>query len=419
MTIDITLPLMGEGVVEAQIGTWLKAEGEPVAADESLVEIETDKVTTEIVAEQAGTLLKIVAAEGEMVQVGQILAVMSGDEQKPVIGDQLAEESEPLALDRIQPEGQIGSVIGTKQPEAKTNGYRGRVSPVVARMVERHALNLDLIGGTGKNGRITKHDIQSYLKQQAAVPSTPSPQLSPTHQTQPIPSQHPPSTNSQLQPHTAMRRRIAEHMVLSKRESPHATTVFEVDFHAVAQHRQAHKELFAQRGAKLTYMAYIASGVIQGLQTVPQANSRWQDDGILLHHNINLGVAAAIDNGLVVPIVQQADQLNLFGLAQQITQLAQKARAGQLQPIDMQGGTFTITNHGVFGSLFATPIINQPQAGILGVGAIEKRVCVIDDMIAVRPKAYLSFSFDHRILDGADADRFMQAVKQVIEGWKD
>ncbi|MEM7118182.1 MAG: dihydrolipoamide acetyltransferase family protein [Chloroflexota bacterium] len=401
MTINITLPLMGEGVVEAQIGKWLKAVGETVALEEPLVEVETDKVTTEIVAEQAGTLLEILVDEGAMVEVGQVLAVMSGN-GKTAVSSPTIRQSLPKP-DAPRPTPHVSATPSEATP-------RPRISPLVSRMAQAHNLDLSLIHGTGKNGRITKHDIQAHLDtQQSPIPNPQSP----------IPHLQSPITNPHgtLQPHTPMRRRIAEHMVLSKQTSPHATTVFELDFQAVARHRQAQKVDFARRGAKLTYMAYIAAAVIEGLQVVPRVNGRFQDDGIFLHDEINLGIAAAVDNGLVVPVIQQADQLNLFGLAQRITQLAQKARSQQLQPADMQGGTFTITNHGVFGSLFATPIINQPQAGILGVGAIEKRVCVIDDMIAIRPKAYLSFSFDHRLLDGADADRFMQVVKERIEGW--
>ena len=214
-----------------------------------------------------------------------------------------------------------------------------------------------------------------------------------------------------------MRRRIAEHMVLSKATSPHATTVHEIDYTAVKAHRKQHKAEFATRGIKLTYMAYLAIAVVKALQAEPLANSSWQEDGILLHKPIHLGIAAAVDKGLVVPVIKDADLLNLQGMAQAIDNLARRARNKQLAPADMQGGTFTITNHGVFGSLFATPIINQPQAGILGIGVVQDRVCALDGMIAIRPKAYASFSFDHRILDGASADHFMQVVRETIETW--
>ncbi|MCA9972094.1 MAG: 2-oxo acid dehydrogenase subunit E2, partial [Anaerolineales bacterium] len=221
-----------------------------------------------------------------------------------------------------------------------------------------------------------------------------------------------------LEPLTTMRRAIAEHMVRSKHTSPHVTTVFEFDFSAVARHRAAHKARFAQDGANLTFTAYLVAATAEALKQHPRANSVWTDDGILLKKEINIGMAAAIDDGLIVPVIRQADSYNLLGLARIVNDLAQRARAKQLKPADVQGGTFSITNHGVSGSLFATPIINQPQCGILGAGLIEKRVKVIDDAIAIRPMAYVSFTFDHRILDGASADHFVATIKQQIESWQ-
>lgn len=214
-----------------------------------------------------------------------------------------------------------------------------------------------------------------------------------------------------------MRRSIAEHMVRSKHTSPHVTTIFEFDFSAVAAHRTAHKAQFAKDGANLTYLAYLASATVEALKMHPMANSSWMDDGILLRREINLGIATAITDGLIVPVIKNADGMNLLGLARAINQLADRARSNQLQPSEVQGGTFTITNHGVTGSLFGTPIINQPQCGILGFGKIEKRVKVVDDAIAIRPLAYISFTFDHRILDGATADAFVGTIKEIIESW--
>ena len=202
---------------------------------------------------------------------------------------------------------------------------------------------------------------------------------------------------------------------MSKGTSPHATTVFEVDYEGVKAHRAAHKADFARRGVKLTYTAYIAAAVIKGLIEVPKVNSVWQEDGIFLKHGIHLGIATAVDNGLIVPFIRHAERLNLLGVAQQIGELAEKGRSNKLSPSDLQGGTFTITNHGIWGSQFASPIINQPQAGILGVGVIEDRVCAVKREVAIRLRGYLSFAFDHRILDGADADRFMGVVKTTLE----
>lgn len=215
-----------------------------------------------------------------------------------------------------------------------------------------------------------------------------------------------------------MRRAIAEHMVMSKHTSPHVTTVFEVDFSAVTAHRRAHKASFANDGANLTFTAYIVAALVQALKRHPRVNSTWRDDGLLLKREINIGMATAIETGLIVPVIKNADSLNLLGLARTINDLANRARQNQLRPDDVQGGTFTLTNHGTSGSLFATPIINQPQCGILGVGQIQKRVVVIEDMIAIRPMSYVSFTFDHRILDGASADYFVASFKEVIERWQ-
>jgi 2-oxoglutarate dehydrogenase E2 component (dihydrolipoamide succinyltransferase) len=225
------------------------------------------------------------------------------------------------------------------------------------------------------------------------------------------------AAGDELLPLTGMRRTIAEHMVASKRTSPHVTTVFEFDFSAVAAHRAANKETFARDGAKLTYTVYIVSAIVHALKQHPLANSVWSDEGVILKREINIGMAAAVEGGLVVPVIRQADGMNLLGLARRINELTEQARNKQLTPQDLQGGTFSLTNHGTSGSLFATPIINQPQAGILGIGKIEKRVKVIDDAIAIRPLAFASFTFDHRILDGATADAFVSTVKDIIETW--
>lgn len=219
-------------------------------------------------------------------------------------------------------------------------------------------------------------------------------------------------------PLTNIRRSIAEHMVRSKHTSPHVTSVFEFDFSAVAAHRKANKDNFERDGVRLTFTAYIVAATVQALKTHPTVNSSWSDEGILLKREINIGMATAIDDGLIVPVIKNADSLNLLGLARIINDLADRARNKQLKPNEVKGGTFSITNHGTMGSLFATPIINQPQCGILGIGAIEKRVKVIDDAIAIRTMAYVSFTFDHRILDGAEADRFVSTIKQQIETWR-
>jgi pyruvate/2-oxoglutarate dehydrogenase complex dihydrolipoamide acyltransferase (E2) component len=285
-------------------------------------------------------------------------------------------------------------------------------------------VDLSQVEGTGLGGRITKKDILAYVegRQPEAAPVTApvaAPVLAPVAglEERPTPVAPAPAVAGETVPLTSIRRAIAEHMVRSKHTSPHVTTVFEVDFTAVAKHRTAHKEAFARDGANLTFTAYIVAATVQALKQHPLVNSSWSDDGIVLKRDINLGMATAIPDGLIVPVIKQADSMSLLGLARTINDLAQRARNKQLQPHEVQGGTFSVTNHGTSGSLFATPIINQPQTGILGVGAIEKRVKVIDDAIAIRPMAYVSFTFDHRILDGSSADAFVATIKEIIEMW--
>jgi pyruvate/2-oxoglutarate dehydrogenase complex dihydrolipoamide acyltransferase (E2) component len=435
MGTKIIMPEMGEGIIEAVVAQWLKEEGDRVEQYEPILEIETDKVTTEATAEEAGTLLKIYVEAGETVAVGTLLGfVGEPGEALPGESEEQERELEPAAA---EPEvGELSRTIEAKAsrlpgaPKAKsTNGsprtesrrYTGRISPVVGRIASENEIDLDRVPGTGKDGRITKRDIMAYLEKReegdgetavfpkpAAVPS-PKPMLAPTPQPSP--------QAGELVPLTGMRQGIAEHMVRSKRTSPHVTTVFEFDFTAVAKHRAAHKEQFARDGARLTFTAYIVSATVQALKKHPLVNSTWTDEGIRLLRDINVGMATALDEGLIVPVIKNADSLNLLGVARVVNDLAERARNKQLRPEEVQGGTFTITNHGVSGSLFATPVINQPQCGILGVGIIEKRVKVINDAIAIRPMAYVSLTFDHRILDGATADYFVASIKDGIENW--
>jgi 2-oxoglutarate dehydrogenase E2 component (dihydrolipoamide succinyltransferase) len=320
----------------------------------------------------------------------------------------------------------------------------GFISPVVARLAAEHGVDLSQVKGTGQGGRITKNDVLAYIeaRQRAAVPAAPVPPAAAV--TPPAPSVPPaaaatpsappvpppaaaprpiPALQSELIPHTLMRRQIAEHMVMSKHTSPHVLTVMEADMSRVIAHRNAHKEQFARDGVHLTYTAYFIAAVVAALKAYPIVNSSWTDEGLLVHKEINIGMATSLgEEGLIVPVIKHADTLSLLGLARAINDLASRARAKKLQPDEVKGGTFTITNHGISGSLFAFPIINQPQCGILGVGALHKRPIVItdaegNDSIAIRPMVYLSFVFDHRILDGASADWFLMKVKQTLENW--
>ncbi len=425
MATEVLMPQLGESVFEGTIAVWLKKEGDTIDLYEPILEIETDKVTTEATAEVAGTLLKILIPEGETVEVGTVLAYIGKPGEK--VDGTSAPKAQP-AVDEKEVPVPVSSKSTPTQPAAKkptANGgpvqapkrYTGRISPVVGRIAEEHAVNLDLVPGSGRNGRITKKDILAFIEQQPEQAAI----LQPTPTTVPKPtpvSTEPAAVPGEILPMTNIRRAIAEHMVRSKHTSPHVTTVFEVDFSAVATHRAANKKTFARDGAKLTFTAYIISAMIQALKAHPLVNSSWDDNGIVLHKDINIGMATAIEDGLIVPVIKNADSLSLLGLARTINDLADRARNGRLAPDEVRGGTFTLTNHGTSGSLFATPIINQPQCGILGVGKIEKRVKVINDAIAIRPLAYASLTFDHRILDGASADAFMTTVKKTLETWK-
>ncbi len=424
MAIKVVMPEMGEGVVEGTISRWLKQVGEQVDQYEPLLEIETDKVTTEATAEEAGTVLEILVPEGETVEVGTVLATIGQPGESPQKNGQ-APAKEATARPEPKPEPAVPTATAVSRPTSQH--YTGRISPVVGRIAAEHEVDLSQITGTGRDGRITKTDILTYIDQREQQPA-PGPTAKPTYTQQtdtpkPVsPSPRLPVSSSSLPgevvPLTPMRRAIAEHMVRSVQTSPHVTTVFEFDFTAVAHHRAAHKDQFARDGANLTFTAYIVAATVEALKQHPMVNSTFTDEGIALKRQINIGMAAAIDDGLIVPVIKGADGMNLLGLARIINDLTERARKKQLQPGDVQGGTFSITNHGTSGSLFATPIINQPQCGILGVGKIEKRVKVINDAIAIRPLAYVSFTFDHRILDGKTADDFVSSIKQVIENWQ-
>ena len=446
MGTKIIMPEMGEGIIEAVVAQWLKEEGERVEQYDPILEIETDKVTTEATAEDAGTLLKIYVEAGTTVEVGTLLGFIGQPGEVVPGGDDGAGETELSAAEPVKakaayspkPKGTNGS------PQPAKSRYTGRISPVVGRIAAENEVDLDLVTGTGEAGRITKRDILAYLEGRETGASQKSEaklvepvetngiQQAPTSSPQPvekirekdgretavIPPPAPVSTQpGEILPLTSMRRGIADHMVRSKHTSPHVTTIFEFDFTAVAKHRAANKAQFAQDGARLTFTAYIVAATVAALKKHPLVNSTWTDDGIRLLRDINLGMATALDDGLIVPVIKNADSLNLLGLARVINDLAQRARSKQLRPDEVQGGTFTLTNHGTSGSLFANPIINQPQCGILGVGMIEKRVKVINDAIAIRPMAYVGLTFDHRILDGATADYFVASIKETIENW--
>jgi 2-oxoglutarate dehydrogenase E2 component (dihydrolipoamide succinyltransferase) len=424
---------LGESVVEGKISRWLKQVGEPVKLYEPILEVETDKVTSEVTAAGEGTLLKLYANEGDVVKAGALIALIGAS-------DEAIDEPAPVT-ERVPAASKV---------EPRGNGSSARISPVVARIAAEHNVDVSLIHGTGEGGRVTKKDILAYVEQIAPRPLgegmgvreaerleaweqpglgelfRPTEELFGKAASAPVapivPAATPAASPGEVIPLNNMRKAIADHMVMSKRTSPHVTTVFEVDLSKVVAHRNKNKAAFEHDGANLTFTPYFAMAIIAALKQYPLVNSSWSDSGVVLHRTVNLGIAVSLGaDGLIVPVIKNADSLNLLGLTRTINDLAERARRKQLKPDEVQGGTFTITNHGTSGSLFATPIINQPQCGILGVGQIQKRVVVVTqndvDAIAIRPMVYVGLTFDHRILDGNSADNFVATIKQRLETW--
>lgn len=397
MATKVYVPRLGEGVDEVTVTKWLKQEGDSVNELEALLEVNTDKVDTEIPAPATGTVLKIIAQEGVPAKVGELLAIIG----KP--GEAVDVSSAPVV---------IGSKVEGQRSEPKPSTFDPRpstelgfISPVVARIAAEHSVDLSQVNGTGLNGRITKNDVLSHV-------AGPKSNVKPLNLT---PVTAAPGT---LIKHTTIRRQIAAHMVESKHTSPHVLTVMEADMSRAAKHRSANKAAFERDGVNLTFTAYFMMAIVAGLKAYPQTNSSWTEEGLLVHKNVNLGMAVSLgEDGLIVPVIKKAEDFSLLAMARSVNDLANRARTKKLQPDEVKGGTFTLTNHGVSGSLFAFPVINQPQAGILGIGAMQKRVVVIDDAIAIRPMVYLSFVFDHRILDGASADWFLAKIKETLENW--
>jgi 2-oxoglutarate dehydrogenase E2 component (dihydrolipoamide succinyltransferase) len=425
MATQVIMPQLGESVVEGTVSKWLKAEGQTVSEFEPLLEVNTDKVDTEIPSPASGVLLRVLVPEGQTVQAGTVLAMIGA------AGEVLPEGITAPAV--AHPAASAKAPASAAAAPARAPAERsdlGFISPVVAKIAAEYQVDLAQVRGSGAGGRITKKDVLAHVRGLPAVaPSAPAWEqpasgelFRPTEEV--FGSKMPSSTPApgQAIPHDSVRRQIAEHMLRSRRTSPHVTTVMEADLSRVVAHRQAQKEIFARDGVDLTFSAYFVAAAVAALKAVPWVNASWSDEGIVLHRQVHVGVAVSLgEQGLIVPVIKDADQKSLLAVAAAIKDLATRARARQLRPDEVQGGTFTITNHGVSGSLFATPIINQPQAGILGVGKIHKRVVVVEtpgaDAFAIRPMAYLTLTFDHRMLDGAVADRFLAAVVERLEQW--
>jgi pyruvate/2-oxoglutarate dehydrogenase complex dihydrolipoamide acyltransferase (E2) component len=414
MATKVLVPRLGEGVDELTIVKWLKQEGQQVTELDPLVEVETDKVVTEIPSPATGTLLRIVIPENSPARVGDAMAL-------------IGQPGETLTSDPGKA-GQIAVITGTNQsllhggqqnpitenhPSADRDHGSSFLSPVVRKMAAEHHIDLSQVHGSGLNGRITRQDVLSYLENPSVQtgiiqPGTEANIINPT---------------DTLLPMTTIRRQIGERMQLSHKTSPHVLTVMEADLSCVTAHRSNNKIAFAADGVNLTYTAYLLAAIAAGLKAQPLVNSSWTEQGILIHSEINIGMATSLGaEGLIVPVLKHADELSLLGIARAVNDLANRARTKKLRPEEVRDGTFTLTNHGSGGSLFAMPIINQPQCGILGVGLIQKRPVVVtdadgNDSIAIRPMVFLSFVFDHRILDGASADSFLVQVKQTLDNW--
>jgi len=429
MPSEVFMPQMGESVVEGTITRWLKTKGERVEEYEALLEVNTDKVDTEIPSPVSGVLLEILVPEGTTVQAGTLLGWIG--EPGEAIPSETEQREEPARAEATPATPAAAVAVAPLLVEAGRERDLGFISPVVSRIASEHRVDLSRVPGTGQAGRITKKDILAYIEQRekgslvTPIEVAPAGVVSTAISLPPAPPTSPVVVGQvgNLLPLTPVRRAIADHMVLSRRTSPHVTTVMEVDLSQVVAHRQANKADFARDGVNLTFTAYFASATATALRAYPIVNSSWTEEGIRLHPQINIGMATSLgEDGLIVPVIKGADGLSLLGLARAINDLANRARLKKLQPDEVKGGTFTITNHGTSGSLFAMPIINQPQCAILGIGAIQKRVVVISDeslgdSIAIRPMVYLSLTFDHRILDGALADYFLGKVVESLKNW--
>jgi len=444
---EVTMPQMGESIAEGTIVRWIKKVGDKVDRDEPLFEISTDKVDAEIPSPAAGVLSEIKVKEGETVPVNSVVAVIGeagtvaaapptaasrAPERHPPPPAQSSRGSVVAISDAPQKRSSASPSAAPASPRQAAETHpddnrRVRSSPLVRRIAREHNVDVAAIPGSGLGGRVTKNDILGHVRNQESAPAlapdsstlSPGPALIPDSRVLiPTPAAAPRSPVAQgdrVEPLSVMRKKIAEHMVLSRRTSAHVHSVFHVNFSPVDRIRQQKKAEYEQRGTKLTYMAFITHAVISALRKFPVVNASLDGDNIVYKKDINIGIAVALEGGLIVPVIKHADEKNLLGLSRSIAELADRARSKQLRPDDVQGGTFTITNPGQFGSQFGLPIINQPQVAILGVGTIEKRAVVVDDAIAIRTMAYLTLGYDHRLIDGATGDQFMAEVKHQIE----
>ena len=455
---NVIMPQMGESIAEGTVTKWLKKVGERVERDEPLFEISTDKVDAEIPSPAAGILTRILVNESQTVEVNAIVAEIDGEGSAAAAGNQASAVAAPPPAPVSASDGSASAGPAPSAPKipsdtpvtwaeptvsmpdapAPTNGHKIRSSPLVRRIAKERQVDLAQVKGTGLGGRISKKDILAYIAAGAPPPPVPpvplapavasaviappyrpvAPQSVPTEPSAPSPGAF--AGQNQVVPMTPMRKQIAEHMILSRRTSAHVTTVFEVEMTRVYETRAKQAAEFERRnGLKLTYTPFFVRGAVEAIKQYPIFNASVDGDNVVYKREVNIGIAVALETGLIVPVVKRADEKNFLGVSRAVADLAERARSKRLNFDEVQGGTFTITNPGIFGSLFGTPIINQPQVAILGIGVIEKRAVVRNDAIAIRPMAYLALSFDHRVIDGAMADQFMVKVKSILEGWSE
>ena len=418
---DVVMPQMGESIVEGTLTKWLKKPGERVERDEPLFEISTDKVDTEIPSPAAGTLSEVLVEEGKTVGINTVVARIDGAgggaPAKPAAAAPAPAPEAPAPTPAPVSAPPPAAALPVEQPPAEPTGP---LSPLVRKMARENNIDLSKVRGTGAGGRISKQDLEAHIAQTAA-PAPVAPVQAPPPSVPSVPYQAPSGqAKTRIEPMSTMRIKIAEHMVLSKRTSPHVTTVHRVDMTKVARLRDRFKEQFQSNyGFSLTYLPFIARASVAALRQFPLLNASLDGNNIVYHNEINIGIAVALENGLIVPVIRNADEKNILGLQRSVVDLATRARSRQLKPDEVVGGTFSITNFGSFGSLIGTPVINQPQVAIIGVGTVDKTPVVVDDAIAIRSICHLSLSFDHRLIDGALADQFMTKVKQVLENWSE
>jgi len=419
MRVDVVMPQMGESIAEGTITRWMKQVGDMVSRDEPIFEISTDKVDAEIPSPAAGRLIEIKNAAGETVPVNQVVAVLETDASAavsaaPAVAVAPATATAPAPAAAAAPPAPAKAPASSPEPTRTEGAF---VSPVVRKIAAEHGVDPESIPGTGAGGRVTKKDIQDFIAKGGAkaAPATAAP-TAPS-----MPAAAPavtfaPGARVERQQMSPMRKKIAEHMIEPRRTSAHVNSVFEVDMTRIVAMREKYKPVYEERhGTKLTMTPFFVKAACDGLRSFPVVNSSVEGSEIVYKKDLNIGVAVALEWGLIVPVVRNADELSIAGLTKKINDLAERARAKKLLPDEVQGGTFTITNPGIFGGLYGLPIINQPQVAILGIGGIEKRPVVVADAIAIRSMMYLSMSYDHRVVDGAVADQFLAMVKKGLQ----